>query len=492
MNKIFDVTKFLDYEEVHAASLKLLENTGMKFLSEEMLKALEKKGATIDWSKSVARIPGKFANECLQLQKNDIKKGKKQILLNGGISSRTNDKISCKFGSGAFFVYDWKTRTKSKPDEKGVAESIQFGNAIDDIGMIGVPVIPDKINGERLSPHIFPILRAMLVAKNTHKVGNSEVNTPKQLKYLMEMGEVIKGSRKAYLEDPCFITAKHPVSPLQMDRDACDVLLALAKNSLPANVITMPILGTSVPVTLTGSIILSNAEMIGSMCAVKSIYPEAMILGGVMPAVTDMKTGELSYDNPLAVKVDMAMAVMYDDFYGFDFGLGIYCSDAKYLGAELIMQRTVQLISTVITKRLNPPIGLYDLGLVYSPELALLEIDILKNLVQLFSDNPITENTLNNPQEIDDILTAVNNVKPGGSFLAEEHTLKNFRKTFQSNLLTEIVSIKEDKKIKGMFELANEKHEEIKRNMIPFNLSIDKEKEIDRIVKAACEDILNG
>ena len=370
MNKIFNITNFLDYEEIHLTSLKVLENTGMRFLSEEMLNALEKKGATVDWSSSTAKIPVKFAQECIASQKNDVKNGRKQILLNGGISSRTGDKISCKFGSGAFFIYDWKTQKKSKPDENAVASAVQLGNAIDSIGTIGVPIIPDKINGERLSPHIFPILRAMFVAKNTYKVGNSEVNTPKQLKYLIEMGEVVKGSSEVYREDPCFITAKHPVSPLQMDKDACDVLLALAQKGLPANIISMPILGTSVPVTLKGAIVLSNAEIIGTMCAIKSIYPDTMVLGGVMPAVTDMRTGELSYDNPLAIKMNITMAAMYDDFYNFDFGLGIYCSDAKYLGAEIIMQRTIQLTSTVLTGRLNPPIGLYDLGMIFSPELA--------------------------------------------------------------------------------------------------------------------------
>ena len=491
MDKIFYIKNLLDYEELHSASLKVLENTGMKFLSEEMLKALEKIGAIIDWTGKIAKIPKKFAEQCIELQKKDIKNGRKQILLNGGVSTKVGDIVSCKFGSGAFYIYDWKTSTKYKPDEKGVAEAVQFGNTLANIGMIGVPVIPDIINGQKMSPHVFPILRAMLVAKNTYKVGNSEVNTPKQLKYLMEMGEVIRGSREAYLDNPCFITAKHPVSPLQLDRDACDVLLALAKNRLPANVISMPILGTSVPVTLEGAIILSNAEMIGSMCAVKSIYPDAMVLGGVMPAVTDMKTGELSYDNPLAVKVDMAMASMYDDFYGFDFGLGIYCSDAKYPGPEIINQRTVQLMSTVIMKRLNPPVGLYDLGLIYSPELVLLEIDILKNLVSIFSDTTSKENISNNHEEIIELLTTINNVKPGGSFLAEEHTIKNFRKSCQSSLVREIVSVKEGIKVKGMFDLAHERFEQITREMIPYILSPDKEKEIDRIVKTACADILN-
>jgi trimethylamine--corrinoid protein Co-methyltransferase len=463
----------------------------MRIFSEEMLKGLEKNGASIDWSGKIAKIPAMYSEDCISSQKNAIKKGKKQILLNGGVSSKTGNKISCKFGSGAFYIYDWKNRRKFCPDEKDVAETIQFGNVLDDIGMIGIPVIPEFINGKKPSPHVLPILRAMLVAKNTGKVGNSEVNTPKQLRYLMEMGQVIKGSMKSFLEDPCFLTAKHPISPLQLDSSACEVLLALAKNGLPSNIVSMPILGTSVPVNLTGSIILTNAEIIGTLCAIKSICPEALVLGGVMPAVTDMRNGEISYDNPLAVKVDMAMAAMYDNFYEFDFGLGIYCSDAKFLGAEIILQRNIQLAATVLSGRMNPPIGLYDKGMVFSPELVLLEMDMLKNHAEMFGNRNLFEPGKNS-EEITEILDAIDNVKPGGNFLTQDHTIKNFRKNFHSALLTEVVSLKEEKKAKGLFELASEKYELIKNDITPFMLSSDKEKEIDKIVKKACEDILNG
>ena len=65
--------------------------------------------------------------------------------------------------------------------------------------------------------------------------------------YLMELGKIVRGSQEAYLQRPCFVTAKETISPLVLDEDAGDVLLLLAQHNLPCVIIPMPITGTSSP-----------------------------------------------------------------------------------------------------------------------------------------------------------------------------------------------------------------------------------------------------
>ncbi len=219
-------------------------------------------------------------------------------------------------------------------------------------------------------------------------------------------------------------------------------------------------------------------EILGTMTAIKTI-----VLGGSMPAATDMKTGEISYDVPSAIKLDVAMTKMHEEFYGFDFGTGIYCSDAKFLGPEIIQERIIQLLAAAFLKRFNPPIGLYDQGMIFSPELVLIEIDIVKYIINSFIEN-IEDN------DIDLVIEIINNVGPGGTFLTEKHTLDNFKKLFRSEILGEIVDMKNDKKLKSMFDLSNEKYKKIMENIKPFKLPADKEKEIDRIVERAYKDII--
>jgi len=482
MSSIISEEKF---EEIHEYSLKVLEQTGMRFLSEEILNSLEKYGAIIDRVKNIARIPGKLVQEKLDEQIEQIKKGKKQILLNGGVSSRSENKISCKFGSGAFFIFDWEKQEKRRALDTDVENAVIFGHALDDVGAIGVPIISEEINGKKIHPDMLPIYRAMVVAKNTSKVANNEVNTVKQLKYLMEMGSVVRGSMDEYKKNPCFITAKHPVSPLQLDKDACDVLIALARNDLPVTVIPMPIMGTSVPVTILGAMILANAEFLGALTAVKTIVPEAIVMGGSMPASTDMMTGEISYDMPSAIKMNIAMANFYEKYYDFDFGLGVYCSDSKFLGPEIIQERTIQLVATAMLKYFNPPVGLYDQGMVFSPELALIEIDILKYIFDAFHKEVPDD-------DLDRVLKAIENAGPAGTFLAEGHTMKNFKAIYKSDILKEVVDTVHNKKEKGMFDLANEKYKKIMSELTPYRLPQDKEKEIDSIVDRAHKDILEG
>ncbi len=53
----------------------------------------------------------------------------------------------------------------------------------------------------------------------------------------------MRGSHAAYMQNPCFVTAKETISPLILDNKAGDVLLLLAQNGLPTTIIPMPLTG---------------------------------------------------------------------------------------------------------------------------------------------------------------------------------------------------------------------------------------------------------
>jgi hypothetical protein len=141
MNILIDEKKF---EFIHEYSLKILEQTGMKFLSEEILGSLERNGATIDWSKNIACIPKNLVQKKLEEQIKQLKTGKKQLILNGAVSSRTENKISCKFGSGAFYIFDWERQEKRRAKDKDVENYVILGHALSllstlhDIGKIAL------------------------------------------------------------------------------------------------------------------------------------------------------------------------------------------------------------------------------------------------------------------------------------------------------------------------------------------------------------------
>ncbi|MGQ9788991.1 MAG: trimethylamine methyltransferase family protein, partial [Candidatus Hadarchaeaceae archaeon] len=53
-------------DRIHALSLGLLQNLGVKVISEKALHILEKAGASVDWQKHMAKIPACLVEEALR------------------------------------------------------------------------------------------------------------------------------------------------------------------------------------------------------------------------------------------------------------------------------------------------------------------------------------------------------------------------------------------------------------------------------------------
>ena len=486
MDKLYSINNAVDEKDlgaIHDYGCKILKEVGMKFLSDEILDSLEENGAKIDREKSVAFFPQKLIEEKLNEFSGEVRSGRSHKMMNGGVAFDVGDKIFCKFGSIAPKFFNWDSQSEREATEEDLINAIRLGSAVEEIGMVGCPMYIKEIDGKQIDPNFTPIINAMLLAKNTKKLGNSEVNSLKQLKYLMEMGIVIRGSLEEYEKDPLFITAKESISPLLLDKDACEVLIGLAKNGLPATMIPMPILGAGVPVTISGAVAVTYAEIIATMTAIRCAVPGAMVGGGSMASYMDMSGRGIKFNIMDAIKVDMTLSQIFEELHGLDYGYGIYSSDAKKLGSEVLTERMFKILGGFLVKKYNYVIGLYDQGMVFSPELALAEIEMIKAIHELCKGFKLDD--LNN-----DLLLEIKSAGHGGNFMASMHTLNNFRDSMRLEILEEVYDSKNKKTIGSIYGRANKKYKDILSSDDKYELPQDKSKEIDKIVVAAREDII--
>jgi len=485
MDKMFRISNALDRQDLqklHDFSCMILKTTGMKFLSAEMLDVLEENGAKIDRAASIAYIPESLIEEKLSSFKVQVQKSGRHLMINGGVAYDVGDRICAKFGAIAPRFYDWDKGSVREALEDDLVNAIKIGELIDEICMVGCPMYVKEIGSKKIDPNFTPIINAMLLAKYTTKLANSEVNSVKQLKYLMEMGTVVKGNLEAYKKSPCFITAKESISPLLLDKNACEVLIALARNSLPATMIPMPIMGAGTPVTVSGSAAVTNAEIIATMTALRCVVPDAIVGGGSMASYMDMRGRGIKFNVMDAIKVDMVLSQLYEELYGLDFGYGIYSSDSKSLTSDFLVERIYKILGSFFVRKFNYVIGQYDQGMVFSPELALVEIDLVKQLHRLYEGFGLKD--LNQK-----LLDTINRVGPGGNFMGEGHTLDHFRDTFRSEILEEDYDVGKKRPNSSIFERANSKYKALLARS-EYRLDRQKEKEIDKIVKAAHRDIV--
>jgi trimethylamine--corrinoid protein Co-methyltransferase len=328
------------------------------------------------------------------------------------------------------------------------------------------------------------IKTASIVAKYTKKPGPTEVWNAKELKFLIEIGIVVKGSREAYFSDPCFITAKETIAPLILEDLAAETLIMLARNDLPCTIIPMPISGVSTPVSLMSNIIIGNAEILGTMAALKAVIAEARCIGGIISGSMDMKTGLASFGAAEAGLQDLGIAEVHEKLYGFDFGIGSGYYDGKYPNTQHGMEKTLKYFIAAATGRVNFPVGLINGGKCFSGEQAVIDIENLHLIDRFLKGFDVDDDNA--------ALDIIREVGIGGSFLNTGHTLENYSKNLY---IPEIMdrtppsTLEEDLK-KDMVFQAQEKVEKIITKNDLYEIDIDKRNEIDDIVRAAEKELL--
>ena len=412
-----------DLMGIHALSLKILADPGMRIMSPVLRQALAQHGAQVDEAKQIVHFPSELVEETISGMQAELRAGRKPLLLNGVVSSLSRGPIQAKFGGACLEYLDLDRGQFRPPTRQDLVNMVRLGQALPDVATVGNPVVYlTEDDGTRIDPRMERIKTAALIACYTTKAGATEVWNTTELPFLMEIGEIVRGSREAYMQNPCFVTAKETISPLILDDKAGDVLLLLAQNGLPTTIIPMPLTGASTPMSLAANVALCNAEVLGAATAVRSACASAWVAGGVISGILDMGSGAACFAAPEAILQDLGIAELHERLYGFDFAIGTGYTDAKYPGIQSVMEKMAKYWAAYQSGRVNYPLGLVSGGKAFSPEQALLDLETARWIHSFGKGIPVEEGDLETCLEI------IRRRGIGGNSLEEEHTLTNMRK----------------------------------------------------------------
>jgi trimethylamine---corrinoid protein Co-methyltransferase len=465
---------------IHEGALKVLETTGLRVDCAELRVPLAAAGARVDEASRVVRFPPPLVEQTIDYLRREIASGRRQYVFNGVTNPRWTPPLGCKFGGACIEYLDPLTDEVRPPTEQDLIRLLQLGEALDGVGFVGNPVACLRYaSGEGVSGPMQRIKTAALVAKYTTKCGSTEVWNERDLEFLIEIGEIVRGGPAAYRAQPCFVTAKETIAPLQFPEDDGRVLLMLAKRNLPCTIIPMPLTGGTCPCSPVSNVVMANAEILGAMTALHAGAPEAMLAGGVISGIMDMKFGAASFSAPEALFQDAAIAQLFDRLYGQDFAIGTGYIDAKYPGVQSLAEKAMKMQAAAQQGRFNFPLGLLVGGKRFSPVQAVLELDVAKCLRRLYA-----------PLEVDEASMAVDIIDEigiGGSYLAHEHTYRNFRKNLWNPDLFDRTATGEIAagKMTDMLEQAKRKIADVWKRDDLYKIDEEREKAIDDVVARA-------
>lgn len=120
-------------------------------------------------------------------------------------------------------------------------------------------------------------------------------SSPQSVRDIAEMCFAIAGGADAFRARPFLsLTINHVVPPLRFSALACEVMIEAARAGLPIQCNTFGQLGASSPVTIAGCVAQTVAETLAGVIVAWLANPDARIVFGPRPMVTDLRTGGMA------------------------------------------------------------------------------------------------------------------------------------------------------------------------------------------------------
>ena len=454
-------------EELHLASLEILDSVGVKVHEREAAELLQDNGAWSDGN--LIRIPAWMVQQALATVPHRVpiadRSGRRAMLLEKG-------RIYFGTGSDTQTTYDVYTGERRETIKEDVANAARVADSLDQIDFVMSMALASDVPVNSVFLHQY----AEMVLNTTKPIVYT-ANDRQDVLDIIEISEIISGSPEALQKNPFMILYAEPSSPLQHSQTALQKLLLCAEKRLPVMYVPAIMLGASGPVTSAGSILLANAEILSGLVIHQLKAKGApFIYGGSAPSM-DMRTTVCTYGSPEAFLNDAAI-ISLSRYYNLpDFCTG-GCTDSHLFDQQAALEGSFGTLSLALAGGTL----IHDLGYMGSGMTSSMEMLVLTDEVA-----SMARHTLKGV-EVSPVTMAMDVIKkagPGGNFLTEDHTLDNFRQHLHFSELLNRADYDNWKREGGsdFGKKANEKVRHILKNHAAPELSPEIVRSVKEVVK---------
>jgi len=404
-------------DRIHAATLEVLERTGIRMTHPEGLEILEEAGAKVTGNR--VRIPSWMVEDAIAAAPHRVvlgnQKGERTIFL---------EKDNSYFGPSLDCIdyMDPKTHERVRFTSDHVKATAALCDGLDRfdwcmiIGMAAdmPPDIADRVVVRNTLQYCEKPL--VFCCKDTNSV-----------KDIYEMGLLLCGGKENFDNAPCLVHYSEPISPLLYYDPAVDKIIFCAEKSIPLINFPAPQACGSAPATFAGTIVQGSAESLSGLVLHQLVNPGAPFIYGAFTTIMDMKTTIFSYGALELSLMTGAMAQMAQHYQLPFFGTA-GATDSKFCDAQAGAEVAFQCLSSaaVGSGLIHDCSSWMDHGSLVSPEFMVLAHDIVDSVHHFMNGIPVTEETL--------AIDIIDNVGPGGHYLTQKHTMDHFRQIKYSSL----------------------------------------------------------
>ena len=279
-----------ELDDIHLGSLEVLERTGVWVEADDALDLFSDGGCIIDRETRMVRIPPYLVEDAIRSSppKSFLcgRNPEMDIVLEAGRVYVSN------FDEGIMIV-DTRSGEYRHPVLKDVHEAARLVDALSDIDTYESAVHPSDVPDETASLHKWEA-----AITNTGKPVGTEATSAYDARKLIEMATVISGSDDEFRRRPLIGFGVCPVSPLKLPRDATEVIIESARAWCPDTILSMAMAGGSSPVTLAGTLVLHNAEVLSGIVLAQLTERGSPVTYGSSTTAMDLKLAAACVGSP--------------------------------------------------------------------------------------------------------------------------------------------------------------------------------------------------
>jgi trimethylamine--corrinoid protein Co-methyltransferase len=457
-------------DQLQEATLRILEDVGVKFPSERALAILDGHGASVDQATQIVKFPRDLVFKALETAPRYFLMGARapeyDLQLEDGVTYFTTD------GCGVQVV-DLDSQTERASRKSDVAMMARVADFLPAIAFIW-PMVSAQDRGKTA-----PLHEIEAIWNNSVKHVQSEtIMGGRDCEYALEMATVIAGSKDELRMRPPLSLVVCTIAPLVQDHAGIEGAMVMAEAGVPVGFLAMPTLGTTAPATLAGAFAMADAEIISATVLTQLVAPGAPVFHSLMQAWADPRTGGyISYPRDARGRYGVVEMAHH---WGMPSLGACYGTDSLEAGtwqsaAEPALD---PLLAGLVSPEIVTGMGLARTYTRLYPEQIILDEDLYQRARAYLMRMEVNEETL--------ALESIANVGPGGHFLSQKHTRNHMRTSLVRGVTHELDAAN---KFRDPRDVARERVRTILETHQPEPLEKHKQAELTRILAAADKEL---
>ena len=404
---------------IHLATLEVLEKRGVFVEDPEALDIFDGGGAVVDRRNRIAKIPPHVVEDAIHSAPSKIiaagRRPENDVVLEDGRVNFSN------FGEAVNVIdpYTGEVRPSTKKDLGASALLVDYLSDFD--------VYEHAVSATDVPQGALNIHDAEAVLTNTTKHVFLCAGSAREARKIIEIGALITGGRDKLAQRPIFTLNVAPVSPLKLVKELCEVTIEAARSGVQVGVISAGMGGASSPVTLAGTLVVQNAEILSGIVLSQLTRKGAPVLYGSSTTVMDLAHATWSIGSPELGMISAAGAQIARYYHLPSWAAGGWV-DSKIVDGQAVFEHCQSaLLAALAGANIIYGAGGIAMGMILSFGKLVMDNEFNRMIRHILRGIPVNDETL--------AVDVIHEVGVFEDFLSHDHTLKHMKTRSQPRLM---------------------------------------------------------